>query len=54
MTYSHKWVAAIAIAAGFSAGSWADGNFAITGSIGTTGGAVEGQVKVNELFQLRA
>lgn len=26
----------------------------MTGSIGTTGGAVEGQVKVNELFQLRA
>ena len=54
MTYSLRLVAASAIAAGFCAAASADGNFAVTGSIGTTGGAIEGQVKVNELFQLRA
>lgn len=54
MTYSLRLVAASAIAAGFCAAASADGNFAVTGSVGTTGGAIEGQVKVNELFQLRA
>jgi len=32
----------------------AEGNFAITGGLGTMGGAVEGQVKVNDLIQFRA
>ena len=54
MTYSLRLVAASMIAAGFCAAASADGNFAVTGSVGTTGGAIEGQVKVNELFQLRA
>lgn len=54
MTYSLKTAAIAGITAALSAAASADGNFAVTGSIGTMGGAVEGQVKVNELFQLRA
>mgnify|MGYP001799415600 CR=1 FL=1 len=39
---------------GLSGLAVADGNFAVTGGIGTMGGAIEGQVKVNDMFQLRA
>lgn len=39
---------------GLSGLAAADGNFAVTGGIGTMGGAIEGQVKVNDLFQFRA
>ena len=39
---------------GLSGLAAADGNFAVTGGNGTMGGAIEGQVKVNDLFQFRA
>lgn len=54
MLSSLKTSAAALIATSLSLAASAEGNFAVTGSVGTTGGAVEGQVKVNELFQLRA
>lgn len=39
---------------GLSAAAFAEGDFAIIGSGGTMGGAIEGQVQINEYFQLRA
>lgn len=42
------------VAAGLSSAANAQGDFAITGGVGTIGGTVEGQFQVNDYFQLRA
>ncbi|MEO1659981.1 MAG: hypothetical protein AAFR51_03260 [Pseudomonadota bacterium] len=52
---THFKLAALAlVASAFSGLAAADGNFAVTGGIGTIGGSIEGQVKVSDFFQLRA
>lgn len=52
-TYLKTSIAALS-AFGLAGAAAADGDFAVTGGIGTIGGALEGQYQVNELFQLRA
>lgn len=54
MTMALRMAAAAAASFGLCATASADGDFAVTGGIGTMGGALEGQYQVNELFQLRA
>ena len=54
MSKSSKLSAAAAVLIGMSLPTVADGNFAVTGGVGTMGGAVEGQFEVNDFVQLRA
>lgn len=54
MSFATKISVLILGAAGLSATAIAEGDFAIAGSAGTLGGAVEGQFQINEYFQLRA
>ncbi len=54
MRLSMKLAALAIMSAGLSGTAMADGDFAITGGIGTMGGTVEGQFQVNDYFQLRA
>ncbi|MEL7033748.1 MAG: hypothetical protein AAGL97_06555 [Pseudomonadota bacterium] len=54
MRLSMKLAALALMSAGLSSPALADGDFAITGGIGTMGGTVEGQFQVNDYFQLRA
>ena len=54
MRLSMKFAALALLSAGLSSTAMADGDFAITGGIGTMGGTVEGQFQVNDYFQLRA
>ncbi|MEL7540868.1 MAG: hypothetical protein AAGJ51_08180, partial [Pseudomonadota bacterium] len=54
MRLSIKLAALALLSAGVSSAAMAEGDFAITGGIGTMGGTVEGQFQVNEYFQLRA
>ena len=51
----HTKLALLVLAAtGMSGIASAQGDFAITGGVGTVGGSVEGQFQVNDYFQLRA
>jgi len=54
MSFATKFSALVLALSGLSATAIAEGDFAITGSAGTMGGAVEGQFQVNDYFQLRA
>ncbi len=54
MQSHHKLAALALVASSLSGLAAADGNFAVTGGIGTMGGSIEGQVKVSDFFQLRA
>ncbi|MCR9268758.1 MAG: hypothetical protein NXH72_02095 [Hyphomonadaceae bacterium] len=54
MTYTLKAALAAAIVIGCSGAASADGDFAISGGIGTMGGTIEGQFQVNDYVQLRA
>lgn len=54
MRLSMKLAALALMSAGLNGPAMADGDFAITGGIGTMGGTVEGQFQVNDYFQLRA
>lgn len=54
MRLSMKLAALVLLSAGLSSTAMADGDFAITGGIGTMGGTVEGQFQVNDYFQFRA
>jgi hypothetical protein len=54
MRFSVKLSALALLATGLSHTAIADGDFAITGGIGTMGGTVEGQFQVNDYFQIRA
>lgn len=54
MRLSMKLAALALLSAGVSSAAMAEGDFAITGGIGTMGGTVEGQFQVNEYFQIRA
>ena len=54
MRLTWKLAALVVTSAGLSSAAYADGEFAITGGIGTIGGAIEGQVELNDLIQLRA
>nr|WP_070960616.1 hypothetical protein [Hyphomonas sp. Mor2] len=48
-------LAALAVTStGLSGMACADGDFAITGGLGTMGGVIEGQVQLNDFVQLRA
>lgn len=53
MRIQTKLAALILSAIGLSAAATAEGDFAITGGVGTMGGVVEGQFQVNDYFQLR-
>lgn len=51
----HTKLALLVLAAtGMTGMACAQGDFAVTGGVGTMGGSVEGQFQVNEYFQLRA
>lgn len=54
MRLSAKLMALALLATSLSHTAMAEGDFAITGGIGTMGGTVEGQFQVNEYFLLRA
>ncbi|MEO1553847.1 MAG: hypothetical protein AAFR82_07905 [Pseudomonadota bacterium] len=54
MRFRSKLIAFAITTIGYSGVAVADGDFAVSGGIGTMGGAVEGQIQVNEYFQLRA
>ncbi|MEO0450496.1 MAG: hypothetical protein AAFZ74_09310 [Pseudomonadota bacterium] len=54
MTIALRMVAAAAASFGLCATAAADGDFAVTGGVGTLGGTVEGQFQLNDYFQLRA
>lgn len=54
MSIATKFSALVLALSGLSAAAIAEGDFAITGSAGTMGGAVEGQFQINDHFQLRA
>ncbi|MEL7040258.1 MAG: hypothetical protein AAGL90_01965 [Pseudomonadota bacterium] len=48
-------LSALALAAiGVSLPTMAEGDFAVTGGIGSMGGALEGQYQINDMFQIRA
>lgn len=49
-----KLAALLASALGLSGAAMADGNFALTGGVGTTGGTAEAQIRLNDWVQLRA
>ncbi|MEO0606901.1 MAG: hypothetical protein AAFY82_01620 [Pseudomonadota bacterium] len=53
MPKSVKPLSFLVAAATLTSAAYADGNFAVTGGIGTMGGSVEGQVRVSDFFQLR-
>ncbi|MEL6825804.1 MAG: hypothetical protein AAFN91_06095 [Pseudomonadota bacterium] len=54
MRLSSKLLALALLTGGLNAAASAEGDFAITGGIGTLGGTVEGQFQINDYFQLRA
>lgn len=53
MTYTLKCAIGAATLLALSGTAVADGNFAVTGGIGTAGGTLEGQVRLSDNFQLR-
>ena len=54
MSYALKSAVVAAASIGLCAAASADGDFAVTGGIGTMGGTVEGQFQLTDHFQLRA
>ncbi|MEL7545547.1 MAG: hypothetical protein AAGJ84_02775 [Pseudomonadota bacterium] len=54
MISTSRMAALVLVSAAMSGTAMAEGNFALSGGVGTAGGTVEGQIRLNDRLQLRA